>query len=59
MGWITGAKRRGSINDSVTNYEEGRRVINGKDKKYEIAQLAQQYEDLLMSARLTPVVATE
>ena len=53
-GWITGATLGKWINDSITNYAEARRVINGTDNQDKIAQLAQKYEDLLMSARLAP-----
>ena len=55
QGWFTGKKLRDEIDESDLEdgreYEEGRRIINGKDKKRLIAVYALLFEKALKAAR--------
>ena len=46
-GWFTGKKLSDYIGVGKTDYVEARRIINGVDKKYEIASIASEYEEAL------------
>lgn len=62
-GWFTGVDLDDKIDDidesdeeDRKEYEEARRIVNGVDKKKEIAALALQYEEALRAANYTPGV---
>ena len=48
-GWFTGKRLGDYINDNQTDYLNARRVINGRDKQYEIAAWANKYYEALES----------
>lgn len=48
-GWYTGKKLSNYITLKKSDYVNARRIINGTDKKHEIAALAKQFEDLLLA----------
>lgn len=46
-GWFTGLKFADFINETETDFEDARRIINGKDKAAQIAQIARAFDDIL------------
>ncbi len=50
-GLFTGKKLRDYINEEYCDFEGARRIINGTDKKKEIAALAREYVELLESVK--------
>jgi putative chitinase len=58
-GWFTGKKLSDYINANATDYVHARKIINGLDRASEIAQYAEQIEDILNSAAAPAVQPTE
>ena len=48
-GWFTGKKLSDYITLQRSDFVNARRIINGTDKKHEIASLAKQYDKLLLA----------
>lgn len=49
-GLFTGKKLSQYINNNKTDFEEARRIINGKDKAEDIADLARRFSEILHSS---------
>lgn len=49
-GWFTGKKLSDFINNNKTDFENARRIINGKDKAQVIADLARRFNEVLLES---------
>jgi len=49
-GWFTGKKLGDYITLNKSDFEGARRIINGTDKKEEIARIAREYDEALLAA---------
>lgn len=57
-GWFTGLSLPDYVRKGTVDYNGARRVVNGMDKSFEIAELARQYEATLKKAKNLNTVKT-